>query len=158
FCRVLFTPTCRNLIGLFFQREKARSASTWAGTSQSEKPAPIQKLGVIGGGAMGAGIAQLAAYQGLEVVLREINQEALDAGMDRIKKLFDEAVAKRRLTAEEAAARFDKVKPTVDWEPLRGMDAVVEAVVEREDIKQKVFQELEAQTSHDAVLATNTSS
>ncbi len=158
FCRVLFSPTCRNLIGLFFQREKARSAATWAGTAETEKPAAIEKLGIIGGGAMGAGIAQLAAYQGLEVVLREINQEALDAGMGRIKKLFDEAVAKRRLTAEEAAAKLAHVKPTIDWEPLRPMDAVIEAVVEREDIKQKVFQELEAHTSSKAVLATNTSS
>ena len=107
---------------------------------------------------MGAGIAQLAAYQGLEVVLREINQEMLDAGMGRIQKLFDEAVAKRRLSAEEAAAKLAAVKPTVDWEPLSDVDAVVEAVVEREDIKQDVFCELEQQTSPEAVLATNTSS
>jgi 3-hydroxyacyl-CoA dehydrogenase/enoyl-CoA hydratase/3-hydroxybutyryl-CoA epimerase len=158
FCKVLFTPTCRNLIGLFFQREKARSVSTWTGNTESGKPAPIEKLGVIGGGAMGAGIAQLAAYQGLEVVLREINQEALDAGMDRIRKLFEESVAKRKMTSDEAAAKMAKVKPTIDWEPLGPMDAVVEAVVEREDIKHKVFQELEAHTAADAVLATNTSS
>lgn len=158
FCKVLFTPTCRNLIGLFFQREKARSVATWAGSGEGAKPASIDKLGVIGGGAMGAGIAQLAAYQGLEVVLREINQEALDAGMNRIRKLFEESVTKKKLTPDEAAAKLAKVKPTVDWEPLSRMDAVVEAVVEREDIKQKVFQELEAQTSSDAVLATNTSS
>ncbi|MCA9067421.1 MAG: enoyl-CoA hydratase/isomerase family protein, partial [Planctomycetaceae bacterium] len=138
FCRVLFTPTCRNLIGLFFQREKARNVSTWTEPT-AEKPAPIGKLGVVGGGAMGAGIAQLAAYQGLEVVLREINQDALDAGMKRIEKLFDDAVAKRRLSKEEAAAKLNAITPTIDWDPLSDADAVVEAVVEREDIKQQVF-------------------
>ncbi len=158
FCKVLFTPTCRNLIGLFFQREKARNVATWTKADEGAKPAPVGKLGVIGGGAMGAGIAQLAAYQGLEVVLREINQEMLDAGMSRIKKLFDEAVAKRRLSAEEAAAKLAAVKPTVDWAPLSDVDAVVEAVVEREDIKQDVFRELELHTPPEAVLATNTSS
>lgn len=157
FCQVLFTPTCRNLIGLFFQREKARSVSTWTGPT-AEKPAPIKKLGVIGGGAMGAGIAQLAAYQGLEVILREINQEALDAGMKRIEKLFEDAVAKRRLSKDEAAAKLNGITPTIDWDPLNGTDAVVEAVVEREDIKQQVFAELEKHTQAETVLATNTSS
>jgi 3-hydroxyacyl-CoA dehydrogenase/enoyl-CoA hydratase/3-hydroxybutyryl-CoA epimerase len=78
--------------------------------------------------------------------------------MDRIRKLFEESVAKKKLTPEDAAAKLALVKPTIDWEPLSKMDAVVEAVVEREDIKQKVFQELESHTSPDAVLATNTSS
>ncbi len=158
FCRVLFTPTCRNLIGLFFQREKARNAETWASLDQDAKPEPITKLGVIGGGAMGAGIAQLAAYSGLEVVLREIHQEALDAGMARIQKLFDDLIAKRKMTQAEVESKMAAITGTVDWAPLKETDAVVEAVLEREDIKQEVFGELEAITAPNAVLATNTSS
>jgi 3-hydroxyacyl-CoA dehydrogenase/enoyl-CoA hydratase/3-hydroxybutyryl-CoA epimerase len=159
FARLLFTPTCRSLLGLFFQREKARSVGSWLGEdARGGDEKPIERVGVIGAGAMGAGIAQLAAYQGLSVVLKDVEQSALDAGMAKIGGLFNEAVQSRRLRPDEAAARGGAITPTLDWSAFADVDLAVEAVVEREDVKRQVFADLEANTRPDALLATNTSS
>ena len=159
FCRVLFTPTCRNLIGLFFQREKARNVATWTEADEGPKNPPRSESSASSAaGRWGRASPNSRPIRVWKSCCGRSIKNALDAGMGRIKKLFDEAVAKRRLSAEEAAAKLAAVKPTIDWEPLERVDAVVEAVVEREDIKQEVFRELEPHTSSEAVLATNTSS
>ncbi|MGH7200619.1 MAG: 3-hydroxyacyl-CoA dehydrogenase NAD-binding domain-containing protein, partial [Planctomycetaceae bacterium] len=105
----------------------------------------------------GAGIAQLAAYQGFEVVVKEIDDAALQAGMERIRGLFDDAVTKKRLRREEADERLKHVTPTTDWEPLADADLVIEAVVERADIKHAVFRELDRRCKPETVFASNTS-
>lgn len=158
FSELLFTPTCRSLIGLFFQRERARNPMTWMRSADSAVEAqPVRRLAVIGGGVMGAGIAQLAAFQGLDVVLKEVNQELLDGGMRRIRELLDESVSKKSLRAEEADARFQAITPTVDWDKVAQADVAVEAVTEKEQIKLQVFRELDQRLPAGAVLASNTS-
>ena len=87
FCRALFSPACRRLMDLFFLREKARKPATWCEPSL-ERPKPIRSIGVIGAGTMGAGISQLAACQGFRVVLKDVSQEFVEAGMSRIKTLM----------------------------------------------------------------------
>ena len=155
---LLFTPACRSLIGLFFAREQARSTATWVHDAEAAaQPLAIQRIGVVGAGVMGAGIAQLAVYSGFDVVLRDVKQEFVDAGMQKIRALFDDLVHKGSMSRAEADARLAAVTPTVDWEPLAACDVVIEAVTEREDVKREVFQELDRRLRPEALIVTNTS-
>ncbi|MBA4187380.1 MAG: multifunctional fatty acid oxidation complex subunit alpha [Planctomycetaceae bacterium] len=153
FVGVVFTPVARSLIGLFFQRERARKPATWV---RGVKPAIIQKTAVVGAGTMGAGIAQLLAFNGIPVVLKDINDEIVDAGIKKCAALTDAAVAKALLSREAGDALMQSITPTSGWESLAGCDLVIEAVVEREEIKRTVFKDL-AERLPNAVLASNTS-
>ncbi len=159
FVELLRTPTCRNLLRLFFSRERARQIKTWSGeVSQSVHDEPIRKVAVIGAGAMGAGIGQLAAYRGFDVVMKEINDEMLAAGRRRIEGLID-AIAKRKRMSDSARAELSsKVTYSCDDASLADVDLVIEAVVERADVKAKVFASLDQVTKPTAILASNTSS
>jgi 3-hydroxyacyl-CoA dehydrogenase/enoyl-CoA hydratase/3-hydroxybutyryl-CoA epimerase len=155
FARVVFTPAARNLIELFLQRERARKPATWV--PSKNRPAPVRQVAVLGAGVMGAGIAQLVALSGLPVVLKDINDEIVASGMKKIEALTSEGVSKGALTRAEAEAAVRNITPTSQWEPLVGADLVIEAVVEREDVKRSVFQELGERLKHGPVLASNTS-
>lgn len=159
FGQLLFTPACRSLIELFFQRERARSTAAWVRPESETTPSPpkIQRVAVIGGGVMGAGIAQLAASQGLEVVLKEINQELVDAGMARIRGPIDDMVKRGSLTADEAAKQLGAISPSVAWDPVQTADLAIEAVTEKEQIKLQVFRELDSRLPKPAIISSNTS-
>lgn len=118
---------------------------------------PVRKLAVIGAGAMGAGIGQLAALKGLTVVLKEIDPSAAAAGLARVRALFDDLVAKQRLSRERRDACLDRVEVTVHWEPLQDADLVVEAVVENEEVKNQVFADLDNYIQPAGLLTSNTS-
>lgn len=159
FLALLRTPSCRHLMGLFLRREQARSVETWAeptAGSGAETPR-VGKLAVIGAGVMGAGIGQLAALKGFRVVLKEIDPSAASAGGARVRSLFDDLVAKQRLSREQRNACLERVETTVHWEPLQDADLVVEAVVESEEVKHRVFAELETHIQPAALLTSNTS-
>lgn len=161
FGELLFSPACRSLVGLFFQREKARTVSTWVSEEIAANTEPVHKkrtrIAVIGAGVMGAGIAQLAASQGMEVVLKDVKQEFVDAGMKRIREVLDEAVAKGSMRREEAAVRLAAIKPTTSWANVADVDLAIEAVTEKEEIKREVFRELDLRLRDDAIIASNTS-
>ena len=106
----------------------------------------VRNVGVVGAGVMGAGIAQLAAIRGARVVVREINQTALDVGLKRIKDLFDKAVQRRVLSEREADKRFAAVRGTTAWDGFDEADVVVEAAVEDLNAKRAVFRELDGRT------------
>lgn len=153
--RLATTPACRNLVALFFERELAKQMPPeLAGVPAKE----IRRVGVVGAGTMGAGIAQLAAVRGCEVVIREVNEMALAAGTLKVAALFSKAVGRGVLTQAEAQRRLAAVKGTVAWDGFQDVDLVVEAVVEDLELKRKVFRELEANTRPETLLATNTSS
>jgi 3-hydroxyacyl-CoA dehydrogenase/enoyl-CoA hydratase/3-hydroxybutyryl-CoA epimerase len=155
FCRALFTPACRNLLELFLQRERARKSATWSG--EGIVPRPVKTVAVVGAGTMGAGIAQLAAYQGLNVVLKDIRQVLVDDGLKRIESLMQDAVRSGSLDAAASRQRCDAVTGTIDWEPVSRADIVIEAVVERLNIKQDVFRELDKQLRPESLFVSNTS-
>ncbi|OWK47299.1 3-hydroxyacyl-CoA dehydrogenase NAD-binding domain-containing protein [Fimbriiglobus ruber] len=157
FSRLLFTDTARNLIDLFFQREKAGKAATWVTGGTGDVPA-VRKVAVLGGGIMGAGIAQLALVSGYEVVVKEINADLAAAGLKRVTDLTNEAVKKGVLDREVATERLRTVTATSEWAPVEGADLVIEAVIEKEKIKRDVFTELSTRLSPRALLTTNTSS
>jgi len=117
----------------------------------------IDTLGVVGAGTMGHGIAQVAATNGYEVVMRDIEQEFVDKGLAGIDDSLSRFVEKDKLDQDEADAARDRITGTTDLDALADCDFVVEAVLEDMDVKQDVFADLDEITSEDTVLATNTS-
>jgi 3-hydroxyacyl-CoA dehydrogenase / enoyl-CoA hydratase / 3-hydroxybutyryl-CoA epimerase len=152
--RLMNTDACRNLMGLFFERERARKLPASFPTSDP----PLQRIGVVGAGTMGAGIAQLAAIRGFQVVVQEVDASALAAGVGRIADLFDKAVRRGLLPASEVDQKLAAIGRTTSWEGFAEVDLVVEAVIEDLALKRKIFQQLERNTRPETILATNTSS
>jgi 3-hydroxyacyl-CoA dehydrogenase/enoyl-CoA hydratase/3-hydroxybutyryl-CoA epimerase len=153
--RLATSTACRNLVRLFFQREQARKPRHDA---RRDGAPPIRRVGVVGAGTMGAGIAQLAALKGCEVVIREANQTALATGVLRIYALFKRAVERGVLRTEDMEAKLNAVHGTTAWKGFADLDLVIEAIVEDLHAKKAIFKEMEENTSPSTILATNTSS
>lgn len=119
----------------------------------------IQRTAVIGSGLMGAGIAEVLAKSGLDVIVREVSDEASAAGQARVEKSLTRAVEKGKLSAEDRDAALSRLRFTTDIGELADRQLVIEAASENEDIKKSIFSELdEVVTDPDAILASNTSS
>ena len=118
----------------------------------------IQRVGVVGCGLMGAGIAEVCAKSGYTVIAREVNRELMEAGIARIRGSMDRAVAKGKLAAADRDAAATRIIGTTDMHAFDGCDLVVEAVAENLELKRKIFAELDAITPPHAILASNTSS
>ena len=118
----------------------------------------IKKLGVLGAGVMGNGIAQVAAQIGLEVVMRDIEDAFVERGMKGIDKFLSRSMEKGKLEAKEKDNIMGRIKGTTDMADLKDVDFVVEAVIEDLDLKKKVFQELDELCRPDIILSSNTSS
>jgi 3-hydroxybutyryl-CoA dehydrogenase len=117
----------------------------------------IRAVGVVGLGAMGAGIAQLAVEAGYEVVGREVSDDLGEQARDRIAYFLQRKVDKERMTADERAAALERISLTTDLAAFAECDLVIEAIVEELDAKLALFSELEGIVSPDTILATNTS-
>jgi 3-hydroxyacyl-CoA dehydrogenase / enoyl-CoA hydratase / 3-hydroxybutyryl-CoA epimerase len=118
---------------------------------------PITKIGVLGAGMMGAGIAYVSAKAGFEVVLKDVSLEAAQKGKGYSEKLEAKALERGRTTEEKSKALLDRITPTGDAADLRGVDFVVEAVFENQELKHKVFGEIEDVVEPNALLGSNTS-
>jgi len=119
--------------------------------------ADIDAVGVVGAGTMGAGIAQVAATEGYDVVMRDIEQDYVESGFDSIESSLDRFVSKDELTEAEADAVLDRISGTTALSDLADCDVVVEAALEDMDVKQDIFADLDDEVPDDVVLATNTS-
>jgi len=117
----------------------------------------ISKLGVLGAGAMGAGIAQVGAQAGLEVTLADIDIKFVEKAIAGMKKNWDKSVSKGKLDEEEARKYLNNIKPGSSNQDLKDCELVIEVIVENIDIKKAVFKELNDICSPDAVIASNTS-
>jgi len=118
----------------------------------------IKKVGVLGCGLMGAGIAEVCARSGYETVVREVSESLLEKGMGRIQGSLGRAVDKGKLEASDRDAALDRLTGTVDLEKLEGCDLVIEAIVENLDEKKKIFGSLDRIVGEDTLFASNTSS
>jgi len=118
----------------------------------------LKKIGVVGCGLMGHGIAQVAAQAGCTVVVRESDQGALDKGVGRVKKSLDKLVEKEKISRADADAAFGRISGTLDLKGLSDCDLVVEAIVENLDVKNKLFAELGRLCKPTTIFASNTSS
>lgn len=118
----------------------------------------MQRIGVIGTGTMGIGIAQVAAQQGLEVVAVEADEARSQAALAGLRKTLDRLAERGRLAADDVAAAMNRIRPTTQFADLGDVEAVIEAVPETIELKHRVFRELDAVCRPDALLASNTSS
>ena len=118
----------------------------------------VRKIGVVGAGAMGTGIAHVAAMNGYEVVLRDIEMSYVEKSIKNMDKFMVRSVEKGKMTQDQLQATLKRIKPTVALEDLADVDFVIEAVIEDLDLKKEVFKALDKICRPEIVLATNTSS
>jgi len=118
----------------------------------------IRRIGVIGAGTMGNGIAQLAAQIGCDVVMRDIEDSFVDRGIKSVDKFLSKSVEKGKLAADEKSKIMGRIKGTTKMADLKDVDFVVEAVIEDLSLKKSVFKELDALCRPEVILSTNSSS
>lgn len=118
----------------------------------------VQNIVVIGAGQMGSGIAQVCAMAGYDVKVQDLKQEQLDRGLAIITKNLARQVEKGRMKEEEKEATLNRLTVTLDLDCVKGADLIIEAAVEKMDIKKKIFANLDEIAPEHAILATNTSS
>ncbi|MBW1715858.1 MAG: 3-hydroxybutyryl-CoA dehydrogenase [Deltaproteobacteria bacterium] len=118
----------------------------------------IKKIGVVGAGTMGNGIAQIAAQIGCDVIMRDIEMRFVEGGMKKIQAFLARSVEKGKMDANEKDAILGRIKGSVDMADLKGADLIIEAVIEDLDLKKAVFKELDELCRPEVILATNTSS
>ena len=118
----------------------------------------IQHIGVVGAGTMGHGIAQVAIHGGYRTTLVDVSRQALAKGVTKIEKGLERMVSKDKITAGERDAALERLETSGDLADLDACDLVVEAAVEKLEVKQEIFRQLDQACDEDAILATNTSS
>jgi 3-hydroxyacyl-CoA dehydrogenase/enoyl-CoA hydratase/3-hydroxybutyryl-CoA epimerase len=149
---LIVTAVSKNLIHVFHLMEGAKKSAP------AVDARPVRRAAVLGAGVMGGGIAQLLAYNDVAVRLKDISADAITNGLKHARGIFDRAVRRRRLNRREADQRMDLIAPALDYSGFGNTDLVIEAIVERMDVKKTVLREVEARVGTDCVLASNTSS
>ncbi|MBI4042928.1 MAG: hypothetical protein HY391_05575, partial [Deltaproteobacteria bacterium] len=143
----------KNLVRLFFMRERSLK-----GKNRGSSAKKMERIGVLGAGTMGAGIAQLAVWNEIPVRLKDVNHEAVAHGMSAAYRVSEEALKRRKVTEREMRQKMRLLTGTTDYSGFKQLDLVVEAVVEDLNIKRRTYRELENVIPNDAIIATNTSS
>jgi len=155
FISLLTTPQAKNLITGFFQRNDVNSGASRPAGIETR---PVKKVGVLGAGMMGQGIAYVAAKAGVEVVLKDISREAAERGKAYAQKQLDKDVARGRIDGASRDATLARITATADAELLAGCDLIIEAVFEDLALKRDLTQACEKYLDADGVWASNTSS
>lgn len=153
---LVMTPEAKNMIStFFFQLGKINS-----GASRPKNPDAYKckKVGLLGAGLMGQGIAYVSAMAGIDVVLKDINIEAAEKGKAYTKKLLDKRIKRGAMTEEKASSVLNLIKPTASDEDLQGCDLIIEAVFENIKLKKKITESTEKYLAENGVWGTNTSS
>jgi 3-hydroxyacyl-CoA dehydrogenase/enoyl-CoA hydratase/3-hydroxybutyryl-CoA epimerase len=153
---LIVSPVCKNLLHVYHLREAARKGPALA--DPSARPEAVRELAVLGAGVMGGGIAQLGAQNDVRVDMKDIRHQAVTSGLQHARSLFDRAVKRGRMNRREASQHMELIAGGLDYHGRGAADVVVEAVVERMDVKQQVLREAEQHVGATCVLATNTSS
>jgi 3-hydroxyacyl-CoA dehydrogenase/enoyl-CoA hydratase/3-hydroxybutyryl-CoA epimerase len=154
FTKLHSTPVHESLLRLHFLQEKAKKNPGY----DIEVPyGKIRSAVVLGGGIMGSGIAHWLSSRGIRVILKDVFPDTLAQGMASIRKLYSKAVKNRIMTEVEARQGLDRITPVSGDISYTGVDLVIEAIVEKLELKRKVFAEIEELVSPETLLATNTS-
>ena len=154
FTSVLLNPSSSAMIrSLFINKEALEKGANRPSVADQS----VKKLGVIGAGMMGAGIAYVAALAGIEVVLIDAAQESADRGKAHSADLLDKGIQRRKVTVEKKAEVLGRILATTDYAALKGCDLVVEAVFEDPKVKAEVTAKVEAAVGADCIYASNTS-
>ncbi|MBK7016018.1 MAG: enoyl-CoA hydratase/isomerase family protein [Sulfuritalea sp.] len=155
FTNLVMSPVSKNMIrSLFFGMQEANKLASRPADVPLQK---YSKVGMLGAGMMGAGIAMCTAQAGVEVVLLDTTQEAAEKGKAYAAKQWGKQVARGRMTQDAVDALLARIKPTADYADLKGCELVIEAVFEKREIKAEVTKKAEAVIGGDAIFASNTS-
>ncbi|WP_068279576.1 3-hydroxyacyl-CoA dehydrogenase NAD-binding domain-containing protein [Aldersonia kunmingensis] len=155
FVHLLTGPVAKNMIQAFFF--DLQTINNGGSRPKDVPKREIRKVGVLGAGMMGAGIAYVSAKAGYEVVLKDVTLEAAERGKNYSEKIEAKALSRGKTTEEKSKTLLDRIKPTADAADFKGVDFVIEAVFESTELKHKVFQEIEDIVDVDALLGSNTS-
>jgi 3-hydroxyacyl-CoA dehydrogenase len=154
FGECLFSEQSKALIHVFFgEREVAKIP----GLPGDTPVLPIRRAAVVGAGTMGGGIAMAYANAGIPLLLKDVSQDALDRGLETIRRNYAATVRKGRLGLDQIESRLALIRPTLTYDGFAEADIVVEAVFEGMELKKRVFEDLDKVARPDAVLASNTS-
>ncbi|UOF02138.1 3-hydroxyacyl-CoA dehydrogenase NAD-binding domain-containing protein [Bdellovibrio reynosensis] len=156
FCELGTTDISKNLIHVFYLTEMVKKQNGVPGVDV--KPRDVKGLGILGAGTMGGGIAYVAADKGIQVRMKDLNQEALGKGLKHASDLWMKLLKRKSIDKYQYQQKIDAVSVTTDYSGFKNLDVVVEAIVEDMGIKQKVIGECAGQMRPDAIIATNTSS
>ena len=134
-----------------------RAAAKIQGMAPGTETQPVKRVGIIGAGTMGGGIAMCFAQAGFQVTLVDQDQEGIDRGLGTIHKNYDISVQRGRLSSDQVTGYLSNLEATTDWQALKGVDLVIEAVFENLELKQEVFRQLDEICDAHTILASNTS-
>ncbi|XP_073053677.1 glyoxysomal fatty acid beta-oxidation multifunctional protein MFP-a-like isoform X1 [Primulina eburnea] len=149
------SDTCKSLVHIFFAQ---RGTTKVPGVTDSGlKPRQIKKVAILGGGLMGSGIATSLILSNFPVILKEVNDKFLQAGIGRVKANLQSRVKKGAMTQEKFEKTLSLLKGALDYEDFRDVDMVIEAVIENVSLKQQIFSDLEKCCPPHCILASNTS-
>jgi 3-hydroxyacyl-CoA dehydrogenase / enoyl-CoA hydratase / 3-hydroxybutyryl-CoA epimerase len=151
---LIASPVSKNLIHVYHLREAARKGE---GVPALDRAAEVHRVGVVGAGVMGGGVAHLMADHGMDVRVKDLRHEAITGALQHARGLFRKGVERRKLTRLEADARMERISGGLDYAGFGTLDLVVEAVVERLDVKRSVLAEVEERVPAHCILTTNTS-
>jgi len=155
FAQLVTSQVAKNMIQAFFF--DLQTITGGGSRPEGIGKTPINKIGVLGAGMMGAGIAYVSAKAGFEVVLKDVSAEAAAKGKAYSEKLEAKALERGRTTQEKSSEVLNRITTTAEASDFAGVDFVIEAVFESQDLKHKVFQEIEDVVEPNAVLGSNTS-
>ncbi|KAH7513384.1 hypothetical protein FEM48_Zijuj12G0194300 [Ziziphus jujuba var. spinosa] len=155
FQEALHSDTCKSLVHVFFSQ---RGTSKVPGvTDLGLVPRRVKKVAIIGGGLMGSGIATALILSNYPVILKEVNEKFLQAGIGRVRANLQSRVKKGNMTQEKFEKTISLLKGVLDYESFKDVDLVIEAVVENVSLKQQIFADLEKYCPRHCILASNTS-
>jgi len=154
FLECLFSEQSKSLIHVFFSE---REAAKIPDIPKQTNAVPIHSAAVVGAGTMGGGIAMVLANAGIPVLLKEVDQAALDRGLATIQSNYANSVRRGRFSQQVAEERLKRITPTLAYDDFSNVDLVIEAVFEGMALKKEVFRELDRVCKPDAILASNTS-
>ena len=153
FVKAAKTDVAGNLVGLFLNDQTLKRQASQI----TRKAAEVNNAAVLGAGVMGGGIAYQSALKGIPIVMKDINNAALELGLGEVKKLLGKRVSQGRMTPEGMADTLTRINSTLTYGDVANTEIVVEAVVENVKIKKAVLAELENVVSENTILASNTS-
>lgn len=153
FVELVVTPVAKSLMNIFFTKNEVEARAK----AMAKGARKIDKVGILGAGFMGSGIAHGLVSKGYEILLKDRDHAAVGRGLKHINDLFGEGVKRRKYTPVQQKVLMSKVQPTVDYQGFGKLQYVLEAVFEDVEVKQKVIREIESVCPEDVIVASNTS-
>ena len=153
FVKLAKTEVAASLVGIFLNDQMLKRLAR----SQSKSALPVKQTAVLGAGIMGGGVAYQSASNGVPIIMKDIREEALGAGLEEAGKLLKKQMQRGRIKPEGMGQILNAIRPALSYGEFGDVNLVVEAVVENPKVKMSVLAEVEAQVSEDTIITTNTS-